>query len=832
MLENNNKKAIKLITKRTLRKNRTRNTFAVLAIVLTTLMLTSVFSICFSLGRNMNIMYLRQQGSKASIFLNNPEEDQINKIKNMEDVNAAGIRIYVENVVSKDSNEETMTLVYYDKTEFEENLTPAISDIKGAYPVKADEIMLSRSAMEYLKITSPQKGMKIELDLENEKKEFQLSGWYKDYSSLRGNYPVFVSKAYIKKRGLSVDKNGILSISPKVGKSEAVLEEIEKKVTLKDGQKVESEFNIQDEGNDNMLVIAVAICLISLIIIFSGYLLIYNVMYISVTKDIRFYGMLKTIGTSPKQIKGIVKGQVFRLSFIGIPLGILLGTIISFVLTPLAMGLFGGGRDGIMPTEMTFNPVIYIGTILFAIITVLISCRKPAKIASRISPVEALKFNGITKVSPKRGMKSTQGGKTYKMAFRNVFREKKRTLIVFASLFMGTMAFLTVNTFIGSLKLDNYVDAYLPNDYTLNAYSDKKESALELADEISKIKGIQYVHVQKATDVSLEFNKDIYQTFIERDLEFIDKNELDEAIRQYENGKIPYGTTIISIGEEMVKKYNQRLSKKIDIDAFLKGNVVIAGRVSKAKEGDSLIGKNIKITDDKSGKSLEAKVASVVSDESCYGINVGHFGLKPAEPEYILVSDNFMKKLTDTWYINNIIADCDEKYEPQATMKIKGLIKGNAAIVYYIIKSEEIADFKTSMTSMNILTSGVSLILILIGILNFVNVMVTGVYTRRNELAVLESIGMTKKQVRNMLMFEGLYYAVITIGLIMTAGSGLMFLVAAMAQKIADYAVFYYPWGLMAGIAVFILCVCIIVPVCVYRIVSKESVTERLREME
>lgn len=64
-----------------------------------------------------------------------------------------------------------------------------------------------------------------------------------------------------------------------------------------------------------------------MIIVFSGYLLIYNVMYISVTKDIRFYGMLKTIGTAPKQIKKIVKMQAFRLSVIGILVGILLGTL-------------------------------------------------------------------------------------------------------------------------------------------------------------------------------------------------------------------------------------------------------------------------------------------------------------------------------------------------------------------------------------------------------------------------------------------------------------------------------------------------------------------------
>lgn len=143
-------------------------------------------------------------------------------------------------------------------------------------------------------------------------------------------------------------------------------------------------------------------------------------MYISVTKDIRFYGMLKTIGTSPSQIKSIVKMQTIKLSLLGVPIGIFLGIITSFAAVPFALEMFGMGNDGAMPSDISFNPVIYIGTVLFAIITVSVSCRKPAKLAGKVSPVEALKYNGSSKIKYK-AKKGTDGGKIYKMAYRNVF---------------------------------------------------------------------------------------------------------------------------------------------------------------------------------------------------------------------------------------------------------------------------------------------------------------------------------------------------------------------------------------------------------------------------
>ena len=134
------------------------------------------------------------------------------------------------------------------------------------------------------------------------------------------------------------------------------------------------------------------------------------------------------------------------------------------------------------------------------------------------------------------------------------------------------------------------------------------------------------------------------------------------------------------------------------------------------------------------------------------------------------------------------------------------------------------------MMAMNILGGGISLILILIGVINFINVMFTGVFARRGELVVMESVGMTKKQVKKMLVCEGMYYGGITICLLLTLGSSLIWLIAKFAQHVADYAVFHYPMGWMCILSVLILGICMFVPAMVYQVFSKESVTERLRK--
>ncbi|MFG6347916.1 MAG: ABC transporter permease [Lachnospiraceae bacterium] len=195
----------------------------------------------------------------------------------------------------------------------------------------------------------------------------------------------------------------------------------------------------------------------------------------------------------------------------------------------------------------------------------------------------------------------------------------------------------------------------------------------------------------------------------------------------------------------------------------------------------------------------------------------------------VIISDAAIYELSGIPEINTITADCDKDTESYITSKIKEYTKTNSSVMDTEIKSEIASEFKTSLSAMNIIGGGISLILILIGIINFINVMLTGVYTRLNEISVMESVGMTKKQVKKMLIFEGMYYGIITIALVLTAGNAIIYLIANFSTKITEYAVFYYPYGLMFAIAAVIMAICTIVPVIVYHSISKGSITERLK---
>ena len=150
--ENNNKEIIKKITNRSLKTNKIRNTFAIMAIVLTTFMISSVFSIGISFAKNYKTMNLRLQGTTANVSLPNPTDNQIDKIKSLGLSNSIGYEINVGRV-SLDTLSENRTKIlikYLNKDNYEKQVSPAISDIKGNYPTKESEIMASKKALEFL----------------------------------------------------------------------------------------------------------------------------------------------------------------------------------------------------------------------------------------------------------------------------------------------------------------------------------------------------------------------------------------------------------------------------------------------------------------------------------------------------------------------------------------------------------------------------------------------------------------------------------------------------------------------------------------------------------
>ena len=576
-----------------------------------------------------------------------------------------------------------------------------------------------------------------------------------------------------------------------------------------------------------MMITIALISIIALFIVLSGYLLIYNVLYIAVTKDINFYGLLKTIGTSPRQIKKIVKGQAIRISIIGIPIGLALGAIVSFVIVPIVLDAMNSGAySAAMPSDVSFNPVIFILATLFSLLTVLLSCRKPARIASSISPTEALRYTGSKTKKQKKNRKSTNGGKLYKMAWYNVFREKKRAILVFLSLFMGIITFLSVNTFLKSISVENYIDKYVKNDFTLTNESGEGNKIDEATiNKIKNIKGIKTVNISKLSYLQLEMNDEVLLPSIKEVYKRsgLTTEDMNYFLKSIKEDPSKLSTAVIGIDDELITRFNEESKEKIDIEAFKSGELILLDSWSYGENYKNIKG-NLTIKNVDANDSLNAEVNVV-------NTNIGvlpqiHFTAGGIPTIY--VSNSALEKL-DSNCINYILyINVDEKYESSISNKLKKL--SNKCGVDFVSKVERTKDFNNSQMVMNILGGGISIILIFIGILNFVNVMITGVNTRLKELAIMESIGMTKKQIKKMLTFEGLYYAVITTLFISTIGMAIIYEVYNLTKEIADYAAFAFPVVPLALLLIFIFLVCLVTPTIVFKLLSKNSVTDRLRE--
>lgn len=165
------------------------------------------------------------------------------------------------------------------------------------------------------------------------------------------------------------------------------------------------------------------------------------------------------MGTTRKQLKKMIYGQANRLSLIGIPIGLVIGYLLGAVLVPVMItGTVGEAKTAV-------NPYIFIGSALFAYLTVLISCMKPAKIAGKVSPMEALRYTDTGTASKRKIKKSTGGANIPKMALANLGRNKKRTVTVICSLTLGLVLLSCVYAKNASFDIDKYMSGTIISDF-------------------------------------------------------------------------------------------------------------------------------------------------------------------------------------------------------------------------------------------------------------------------------------------------------------------------------------------------------------------------------
>ena len=158
----------------------------------------------------------------------------------------------------------------------------------------------------------------------------------------------------------------------------------------------------------------------------------------------------------------IADRKAIKLSLMGIPIGLLLGWPIGRLLLPAIVNML---TDDIRIVT-TVNPLIFLVAIVFSAITVFISCQKPAILAAKVSPMEALHY--IEQTGGKKKQRRSKHISTMMMAKNNLTRNKKKVMIVTLSFALSIVLLNSVYTYVTSFDFDKFVADFSLTDFTVS----------------------------------------------------------------------------------------------------------------------------------------------------------------------------------------------------------------------------------------------------------------------------------------------------------------------------------------------------------------------------
>lgn len=825
--ENDTSAIVKKLAKRSFHRERQRNLFAIIALALTSFMITATFSIGFSYFETYQMQQIRLMGTTANVGITNVTEEQLVEIESSSLVLDVGIQQRLGSVDAQQLQSARLGVVWIDDTEWKAHRLPTISGVVGNYPSSKNEIMLPTWALKQMGISEPQIGMEIVLSYQIGDNNdyltdtFLLSGYYTDYISTRTNNRgfIYVSTAFKDSLNVLLD-NSVTAMIRFQGNDDVDknCERLQRIITFTEKQA----FEIVPLGQANGGPVVLAVIILAVFISFSGYLLIYNILYISVVKDIQFYGRLKTIGTTKKQIKAIIYKQAIKISCIGIPIGLLLGAVVSFGIVPYFLNMMYSTNSDV-GSKVSFSPLIFIGAAIFTFITTMIASMKPAKIAGSVSPIAALRY---TAASVKSSIRNCGKMKLSRMAWNNVFRNVKSTTLVFASLFFGLSLFLVVTGLLHGLSPENYVSQWGVSDFALTYSIHEKEDLIsnEMVSEISQIDGIENLRLTYAAfpqvTADVLYDDAVFHDFLMSldgvsGLDFSDPAKLENYQQNFFSG-------VFGIDSAYLEEINKTLNSPVDMSAFEQGNVVL---LSKTVEGIIQPGQEITIQT-QNGQHSFVVANGFLND----GFRAGGGNERGTAPD-LYISQAALQELFPQYRVFRVAFDTDGQHDENILQELKQITASqtNIDIISRYERREEMRDY---LTTANVLGTGLSVILLLVGVMNFVNTMVVNVSTRRYELAVLESVGMTKRQIKWMLSMEGCYYWGVSIFLVATFGTAIYIMLYMIFSKVAFYAVFSYPVIPLALVAGLVLFICFMVPRWTYKADIKLPVVEQLRLAE
>lgn len=679
--------------------------------------------------------------------------------------------------------------------------------LTGSLPQKSNEIVLTSGSLAYLPkgITV---GSRVSLDLGTGEDDYLVSGIIELSAERARSIGVYCSEEYLLK---TVTTENIYTLFLFWDSAKALSgEDIEKNLTrLCEKYNIPSSdtsissryFTLASHGLDLQELLQTL--LVVLVVFFAAAVVIYNIFYISISRKTQEYGQLRTIGMTRRQVRKMISMEGGKIAVPGISSGIIIGAVVGYFAQP----------DGWHWQGTAISALI---ALVFGVLTIKISIYSPAKMASKISPMEAVNYSGYS------GEKISGNGKRHKitpfaLAKLNLARNKKKTALTILSLGLCGVMLIACASMRNSLSATNMARtaAFQYGDFKLEFEGDS--AVLDrLGGEAKNYRG-----------AALQANSSIFSPQLRQKVLSIDGVKgIKEwfgttALFSINNKKDQ--TTVWGYAEEELPKMEKTLiSGTVDLAELTRGNGIV---VCVAENTPQTVYRWAPQLGDKITLSFWNKGGTPVEKTfTVMGITDGTDGFT----NIFRLPLEKLQSVTDY----DITSDWELITETAKDDAVETALRE-------IVKNAPELSFSTLREYANTLSdqyqSGIFIIYVLViflavfGIINLVNLTVTNQIIRKKESGILLAVGLTKRQLRSSRIYEGELLVLSSALAASIIGIPLGYLVTNTLKVVGAVEQYLFPFK---EYLIFILALCLIeliLELLLNRSVKKESLVELLK---
>lgn len=910
---NNNTNVIRLLSEAIRKCNKGRNRILMGAVILCILTLTFVFGTAYGKINAEYTKNIRMDGTTASTYIEEGTKQQYEKVRSLGYVKETGRRM-------KMGETDVCSVQVLDRTAWEKMMKPAYTGIHGTYPEKQQEIMLPVKTLKKLGIDNPKRGMKIALDVsisffQMEKEEFELSGWYSAYTEDNGKSKAigYVSEKKLKDWGYDIEEDSDILICQSNDMDWKDTEEkLYEDVPMKDNsQQIIATDTAKNRAVKEMTG-SYGMAVVEAVVIICGiFLLVYNVMQISMSGDIRQMALLHTIGTTKKQIRKIYIRQIMRTIVPGCIAGIGLSVLLLRYLIPELVGRqYLNGYGGAEELQI-FRMEILLLAVAFTLLVILGASEQVIRQTVNRTCIEGMHYTEQTGRKNRHRRRTDLGKGTFNkkkrsetqelcfMAWKNVTRYRQRFVITVISMFLGIEMFLIVMVITTGSDYANIInqrpdfliagefsefaqkegsgteyqtqspdqdplksegdnfELLYDNEYDeFSPISEKVRNRLWNLDGVKKKKSYITEGAYMLSSISRDGLRPLEKdTYLGKNVEYAEESSTD-----YESGaKMIEGldadtVQIVSENElKALKTYVEKNKLKVDMNSLEAGTGVMIVHDHKLsqkqeKQAEKAVGETVCLSTlknkeacirwnsmtDKEDEKIKAETPSAqymlsgYLDNQADGFPEIHQTWHGAEGDiYYLVSEKGFNRLPTKRKTFCMELNVEKKKEKKIMYEIQKILsaenqrrKSNTqtsldgegeAGIFYITRSDLMQKNADYIRGNRIMFGSISVILLCVGLVNYFNIMFTGIVGRKKELEIMRKIGMTRRQERKLLLLEGSYYVLLIAGLVASVGSIILKGINVYMRKQLSYFTFHYPVGAIAGSIVIMEIVCVII---------------------